>query len=76
MKCPLCKGSMSEGKTNLPYDLTEGNVVVILNVPALVCDQCGDDFVEIDIARKVEKLVERIERDGVSMGMVQFDRAA
>jgi YgiT-type zinc finger domain-containing protein len=67
---------MSAGTTNLPYDLKEGNVVVIINVPALVCDQCGDDFVEIDIARKVEKLLERIERDGVSMGMVQFDRAA
>jgi len=76
MKCPLCKGSMSAGKTNLPYELKKGNVVVIINVPALVCEQCGDDFVEIDIARKVEKLLERIERDGVSMGMVQFDRAA
>ena len=76
MKCPLCKGTMSEGKTNLPYDLKEGNVVVIINVPALVCEQCGDDFVEIDVARKVEKLLERIERDGVSMGVVQFDRAA
>jgi YgiT-type zinc finger domain-containing protein len=76
MKCPLCKGTMSAGKTNLPYDLKEGNVVVIINVPALVCEQCGDDFVEIDIARKVEKLLERIEHDGVSMGMVQFDRAA
>jgi YgiT-type zinc finger domain-containing protein len=67
---------MSAGKTNLPYDLKEGSVVVIINVPALVCEQCGDDFIEIDIARKVEKLLERIERDGVSMGMVQFDRAA
>ena len=76
MKSPLCKGTMSEGKTNLPYDLKEGNVVVIINVPALVCEQCGDDFVEIDVARKVEKLLERIERDGVSMGVVQFDRAA
>ena len=76
MKCPLCKGMMSAGKTNLPYDLKEGNVVVIINVPALVCEQCGEDFVEIDVARKIEKLLERIERDGVSMGMVQFDRAA
>jgi YgiT-type zinc finger domain-containing protein len=76
MKCPLCKGLMSAGKTNLPYDLNEGNVVVILNVTALVCEQCGDDFVEIYVARKVEKLLDRIERDGVSMGMVQFDRAA
>jgi YgiT-type zinc finger domain-containing protein len=67
---------MSAGKTNIPYDLKEGNVVVIINVPALVCVQCGDDFVEIEVVRKIEKILERIEHDGVRMGMVQFDRAA
>jgi YgiT-type zinc finger domain-containing protein len=67
---------MSAGKTNIPYDLKEGNVVVIINVPALVCVQCGDDFDEIEVVRKIEKILERIEHDLVRMGMVQFDRAA
>lgn len=76
MKCPLCKGSMKPGKTNLPYSLDKGNVVVVINVPALVCEQCGDDFVEIDIVRRVEKIMDKIERDGVSMGLVEYDKAA
>jgi YgiT-type zinc finger domain-containing protein len=67
---------MVAGTTNLPYNLSQDNVVVILSVPALVCDQCGDDFVEIGVVRKVEKILERIENDGVSMGMVNYDRAA
>ena len=76
MKCPLCKGSMKPGKTNLPFNLEGNNVVVVINVPALVCDQCGDDFVEIEIVRTVEKILDRIERDGISMGLVEYDKAA
>ncbi len=76
MKCPLCKGIMESGKTNLPFSLEGGNVVVVINVPALVCGQCGDDFVQIDIVRKVEIIIDRIERDGISMGLVEYDKAA
>ncbi len=76
MNCPLCKGKMVHGVTNLPFGLERGNVIVIINVPALVCEQCGDDFVEIDVVRKVEKIVDRIERDGISMGMVEYEKAA
>lgn len=67
---------MVPGKTNLPFSFEGGNIIVVINVPALVCEQCGDDFVEIDVVRKVEKIVGRIEHDGISTGMVEYDRAA
>ncbi|AJE03877.1 type II toxin-antitoxin system MqsA family antitoxin [Geobacter pickeringii] len=76
MKCPLCKGKMVPGTTNLPFTLDDGNVIVVTHVPALVCDQCGDDFVEMDVVRKVERVVERVERDGISMGLVEYGKAA
>jgi len=76
MTCPLCKGHMAPGKTNLPFNLGQGSIVVLVNVPALVCDQCGDDFVEIEVVRKVEKIIARIERDGISMDMVEYEKAA
>ena len=76
MACPLCKGKMADGKTNLPFTLEGGNVVVVINVPALVCEQCGDDFVEIRVVRKVEQIVARIEQDGISMGLVEYGKAA
>lgn len=76
MKCPLCKGKMVEGKTNLPYELGAGKIIVITHVPALVCDQCGDDFVVIDVVKKVEGILERIEQDGVSMAFVEYEQAA
>lgn len=76
MGCPLCKGKMSEGTTILPFALKEGKVIVVLNVPALVCEQCGDEFVDLPVVRNVEKLLDRIAQDGLSMGFVEYGRVA
>jgi YgiT-type zinc finger domain-containing protein len=67
---------MKEGKTILPYDLADGRVVVVLNVPALVCEQCGDEFVEIAVSRNVECIIDRVQRDGMKMGFVEYEKAA
>ncbi len=76
MKCPLCRGKMVKGKTHLPYELDGERIVVVKNVPALVCAQCGDAFVEIEVLRKVEKIIDRAGRDGVTMGFVEYEKAA
>ncbi len=76
MKCPLCKGKMFTGTTILPFDLQNRRVVVVLNVSALICGQCGDEYVEMHVARRVEKILERVERDGISMGFVEYSQAA
>ena len=76
MKCPLCKGQMTEGKTILPYEFNNGRVIVVLDVPALVCDQCGDDFVDIKVTRNIEKILDKVESDGMKMGFVEYRKAA
>lgn len=55
--CPLCKGEKQQGKTTFTVDLGFG-VVVIRDVPATVCSQCGADWISDDIAEKLETLVE------------------
>ena len=40
--CPLCGGAKRRGSTTFTADLGFG-VVVIRNVPASVCGQCGAD---------------------------------
>lgn len=76
MRCPSCRGEMVEGKTNLPFELGKDRVVVVKDVPAWVCKQCGDFFVEIGVARKVEDIVATAERDGVMLGFVKYKEAA
>ena len=55
-KCPLCGGSKKDGKTTFTVDLGFG-VVVVRDVPATVCSQCGADWINDAIAAKLEEIV-------------------
>jgi len=55
--CPLCGGTKKAGKTTFTVDLGFG-VVVVREVPATVCSQCGADWIKDTIAEKLERLVE------------------
>lgn len=76
MPCPLCKGNMEKGTTILPFEMKNGRVIVVLNVPARVCEQCGEEYVDMEVSRNVEALLDRVERDGLSMGFVEYGVAA
>lgn len=55
--CPLCGGSKRAGTTTFTAELGFG-VVVVRNVPALVCTQCGADWIADEVAARIEELVE------------------
>ncbi len=55
-KCALCKGIMEERTISLDLRI-DGKLVVIENVPALVCSNCGETVVTPEIGKKIEKLV-------------------
>lgn len=55
--CHVCGGSMAQGKTTVTVDFGTG-VVVLRNVPATVCSQCGEEWINDDIAAKIESIVE------------------
>ncbi len=76
MNCPLCKGRMESGTTILPFDMKNGKVIVIMNVPALICEQCGDEFIDFQVAKNVEMIFERVQQEGLSMGFVEYGVAA
>lgn len=55
--CPLCGGGKKPGTTTFTTDLGFG-VVVIRNVPATVCSQCGADWISDEVAGRIEALVD------------------
>ena len=55
-KCPLCGGTKKTGKTTFTVDLGFG-VVVVREVPATVCSQCGADWIDDATASKLEEIV-------------------
>lgn len=55
--CPICGGRKVSGKATYSVDLGFG-VVIVRNVSAMICDQCGEEWIAPDVARKLGKLVE------------------
>jgi len=55
-RCSLCGGSKKAGRTTFTVDLGFG-VVVVRDVPASVCSQCGADWIEDLIASKLEEIL-------------------
>jgi len=54
--CPVCGGTKTQGTTTFTVDLGFG-VVVVRDVPALICDQCGADWIEDAVAERLEQTV-------------------
>ena len=55
--CPVCGGKKTAGKTTYSVDLGFG-IVVVRNVPATVCSQCGEEWIGAETASELERLVE------------------
>ena len=67
--CPLCGGSKTPGKTTYTVDLGFG-VIVVRNVPATVCSQCREEWIDADTARKLERLTEEARQKGHQVEIV------
>ncbi|MDP2787687.1 MAG: type II toxin-antitoxin system MqsA family antitoxin [Pseudomonadota bacterium] len=59
MKCSLCKtGETHPGKTTVTLERGE-SVVVIRDVPAEICEDCGEYFLDEVTARRVYTAAEQ-----------------
>ena len=56
MRCSVCRGEVEERLIRYIQEL-DGRVIIIENVPAEVCAQCGERLLRPEIAFKIEKLV-------------------
>ena len=58
MKCVMCKGGeLASGKTTVKVQRGE-TLVIIKDVPADVCRDCGEAYLDSNVALKIEKQVE------------------
>ncbi len=59
--CPLCGGDKKAGQTTFTADLGFG-VVVIRNVPATICSQCGADWLSDEVSAQIEQMVQEAKK--------------
>lgn len=74
-RCPLCGGDKEAGTTTFAVDLSFG-VVVVREVPALVCSQCGDAWIDHPVAMKLEDVVDDARRKHAVVEVTQWEQVA
>ena len=73
-KCPLCGGEKKVGTTTYSVDLGFG-VVVVRDVPAKICSQCGEEWIEEKVAKELERIVENARITHCQLEVVSFHPA-
>lgn len=54
--CFMCKGTLEEKKTTFMVEL-DNCIIIVKNVPSLVCTQCGEVSYRNEVAKQLEKLI-------------------
>ena len=71
MNCFICKGDLEEKKVNYVVDLEE-TIIIIKEVPAKVCKQCGEQYFDDETSKNIEKIVEKLKALSAEVTIVNY----
>ena len=54
-RCHFCGGEVSEERVTVDYRWGQDTLVVIRDVPAGVCQACGEQYLKADVVRELER---------------------
>ncbi|WP_300379925.1 type II toxin-antitoxin system MqsA family antitoxin [Clostridium sp.] len=75
MNCVMCKGKLIEGKVNHIVDIN-GHIIIIKNVPANICTQCGEYYIDNKTALVLEELIDRVLISNTEVMIINYPSAA
>lgn len=71
MNCIFCKANLSEGRANHIVDLGE-RIIIIKDVLANICKQCGEYYLDTATAKELESNVEEIKKNKAEVFIVNY----
>lgn len=75
MKCVVCRrGQTRPGATTVTLE-RDGATLVVKGVPARVCENCGEEYVDEDAASRLLDLAETAARAGVQVEVREYGAA-
>jgi YgiT-type zinc finger domain-containing protein len=74
-RCYSCGGRLAPGLATLPF-VVGSSVVVIKDVPAEVCAQCGEAILASEVAAVVDTLLKQVQRSGFEVSIVTYEQLA
>ncbi len=73
--CFLCKGDLENKLTTFMVDL-DHCIVIVRNVPSLVCTQCGEVSYSDEVAEQLERIVDGVRGSMTEVAIVNYYSAA
>lgn len=74
--CQYCKGgNYIESTTTHVVDLKE-QLIIVRNVPCMECDQCGETYFSLEIARQLEKIVNEAKQFAQEVSIIDYRKVA
>lgn len=75
MKCLACKhGTLKPGRTTVTVE-RDRTTIVIRNVPADVCETCGEDYLDATVASSLETVLQEAAGSGVRFELREYKAA-
>ena len=71
MKCFMCKGKLEEKNTTFMVEL-DNCIIIIKNVPSLVCEQCGEVLYSNEVSKQLEKLVNAVRNSITEITIINY----
>lgn len=76
MECVICKnGTTHKGKVTVTLE-RNGSIIAIKEVPAQVCQNCGEYFLDAEMTKEVLKRAEQAVSKGVEIEVINMDKVA
>ncbi len=72
MKCFMCKGETEKKLVNYLVDI-DGTIIIIKQVPANVCVQCGERFFDDDVMENLEKIINEVKKVSMEISIVNYN---
>ena len=72
MKCVICKdGSTTAGQTSVTLE-RDGMLLVVQQVPAQVCSNCGEAYLEEKATQAVLEIAEKAFHEGIQLEVCRY----
>ncbi len=71
MECIACKELTEKKNVNYILDLNN-TIIIIKDVPANVCANCGERYFDDDVMENLEKIVDKLRTVSTEMSVVSY----
>lgn len=72
--CPVCSGIFENGKTFFSVEINK-SIIIVRDVPAIICSSCGNKWFEDDVMKKLESVVKETLNKNVDIEILYFSAA-